>query len=339
MSIRKQPTTSAVRESLDPVVEQALRAHFDAENARLARVGGRRSKGVVIDFVDAYVGDSAPTRLVAKRYLDGAPNPRRQRPGLGLVDDRDAKPATEWAGLVRLHEQLPDASVEPVLNLPDQQLLVMERFGGSGVRAAMLGDSVTATKQIQTSAHLLATLHQLDGGTPLRPTIDDVDSVGTALIDFTASQLRPLGVDRIRGWWRDQPDSDPALGLGHNDCAPRNFVTEVDGRVAIIDCLARHRLPVFEDVATFTTSVRILMRAQLVRRPQAARHGSQFASAFADAYLQSTNLSSADLPRFEALVLLDRLASLALRTRTPGTIAQTALVLDELRRVTKENRT
>ena len=335
MSIRKRRGPSAEPLSLDPTIEQALRDHLGVPNARLDRVGGRRSKGVVIDFVDADLGDTEPARLVAKRYLAEAPNPRSKRPGLGLVDDRAVKPTTEWDGLVRLREQLPDASVEPVLNIADEQLLVMERFTGDSVRATMFGDPATATAQVRVAAELLATLHQLDGGAPLRATGAEVDATGVALIDYTASLLRPLGVDRIRGWWRDQPDTDPALGLGHNDCAPRNFVTDVDGRVAIIDCLARHRMPVFEDVATFTTSVRILMRAQWARRPQVARRGSQFATAFADAYLQSTTLASTDLPRFEALVLLDRLASLALRSRTPGTVAQTGLVLDELRRVTK----
>ncbi len=293
----------------------------------VATISTRSSKGVDLAEVAVQRVDGTVVEVVAKRYRPEVADPR-VRPALSRADDRLAKPRTEWDGLVALHEVEPLDSVEPLYFVAAEQLLLIERFDGPDLRSVILSNDASAEDVVVRSAELMARFHGLAGGHDLRSTPEQVNATFEELRTFTADACGRRLSTALVGWWKERWPDRLTLGLGHGDCAPRNLVTSTDGRVAVIDGIARNRLPVLEDIATFTTSIRV--RHRLRGRGPAKPLDGVFARAYGDA---RPDVDLADLDPFEVLVLLDRLAATTTRSRQWKDVVVRRLVISEIRRL------
>ncbi len=110
-------------------------------------------------------------------------------------------------------------------------------------------------------------------------------------------------------------------GTKHGDFAMRNILVGADGRVTVLDTLAKWWAPVYTDIAYFLTALK-------TTRPQILTQGMTFSSSrlaryeqeLLRGYFQDDPIPLGAIRLFEVLSLLDRLASTSTRiaNRTAG---------------------
>lgn len=298
----------------DTLVEEHVRALFP-EAVSIDSVAERVSKGVRVQrlVVATETGDE---RLVVKHYFGSIEPSQVDRPRLGLLDDRQMKPAFEYRGLVALHaldyakarDALP---IRPLSYDDESRLLIMEEFPGAPVRSLLAARSEVRLPVLRAGGSALACAHRLPcDGPALRSTMAPVDEAFRELLGFVMEKRGRRVHRRLEAWWGNQPVADLALGAAHGDCSARNLLVSDAGEVAWIDGLFRYRSPVYEDVATFTTTTRTTLRlpGRGYVNARARRHA---ADEFVDGYCDiRPDFDHRLLARFEVLVLLDRQASL-----------------------------
>lgn len=271
------------------------------------------------------VGARGRAALLAKEYRD-RPLEDAGRPRLGRPDDRAEKHALEFAALRAAHETIHDPqafAVRALAHLPQHRTLVVEKVDATELRDHLLrqlrpgSDTPNVRRQVVAAGRWLAAYHRcLTPDATLRSNPAEVGAAFDEFADFVAGEVaRPWRgpVVRLaeagRGALPTLPSSLP-LGAVHGDAAARNVLVAGDGRVAMIDPLGRRRVPVFEDVATFTVTLRTSPAVALATvRPAAARRIDGHVAAYVAAYGEASGHDMAPLEVFEALVLLDRLAA------------------------------
>ena len=283
----------------------------------VSRTGGRNQVGVKVDELTIEAGQVRHDVIVKQYHDRGIPAPTA-RPRLGQPDDRATKPASEYRGLVELHRLLESAphgvrAVRPLDFAPRLRLLVTERYPGVNARQLMRGRAIGAPEAFAHGGEALALAHRIDvPGAPMRTSFDDLDEGFMRLHDYVASRFRRSKLmTNVACWWAQDPPGGPLpLGAGHGDCSPRNLLVDERGAVAWIDGLFRRRVPIFEDVATFTTSARVTARLTGIRAAFGSRGRGRVARAFVDGYERRSPVDRRWLERFEVVALVDRLASL-----------------------------
>lgn len=303
-------------------------------------VSERVSKGVRLQRL-VVESDKGRAGLIAKHYFGALEPAQLDRPRLGLRDDRQIKPRLEYNALVGLHrlDYQGLAQVRPVCPLSyddDHRLLIMEEFPGRSARDLIMTRSAQTRSTFRAGGSALAHAHGLESeGMAIRTTPAIVDEKFFELLNFVATQRKRRAHRGLEHWWSNQPVEELVMGTAHGDCSARNLLVSEAGDVAWVDGLFRYASPVFEDLATFTTSTRTTLRR--IGKGWMPRDGRRLASdAFIDGYCDvRPDLNLDQLARFEVLVLLDRQASLlasppAVRSRILLTL--TDLEISEARR-------
>lgn len=301
-------------------IERSVRELFP-EARSIAVVSERVSKGVRLQRL-VMQSDKVRAGLIAKHYFGAIEPAQFDRPRLGLRDDRQMKPPLEYKALVGLHglDYQGLARVRPVCPLSydaGHRLLIMEEFPGRSARELIMARSGQALSMFRAGGSALAHAHGLQSeGIALRTTSALVDEQFFELLDFVATQRKRRVHQGLEHWWSKQPVEDLVMGTAHGDCSARNLLVSEAGDVAWVDGLFRYATPVYEDLATFTTSTRTTLR--LVGKGWMPRNARRLASdAFLDGYCDvRPDLNLDQLARFEVLVLLDRQASLLSAPRT-----------------------
>ncbi len=271
--------------------------------------------GIGVQMVELQ-GPTSRHEVVVKRYCSRPATLRMNRPRLGEPDDPSVKPECEFAALVELHRALGSAglgcaAVRPIDFVDDHRAIVMERFAGTDARRLMRRANERGSEVAAAGGAALAFAHRVLER-PERQRLATSEEIGEAFgtfCDHLAPSVPERLIERTRRWWRSAvPGAPPVLAACHVDSAPRNLLVDTDMNAAWIDGLFRWRAPVYQDIAVFVTSVQVRSRLTFggLRRGSRDRR----AQAFIDGYRRHGELQAEWLPPFEALVLLDRLASL-----------------------------
>jgi len=135
------------------------------------------------------------------------------------------------------------------------------------------------------------------------------DDVATALTDTARQTL---------------PDVLP-LGTGHGDFAPRNIFVAPDARVTVFDTLARWRVPIYEDLASFavalnTAAARVYSRGLWFHD----RLLKQCMDELYRGYFAGRDVPTLSISLFELQALLNRWSSLAAARNAARGLGRTA---------------
>ena len=96
------------------------------------------------------------------------------------------------------------------------------------------------------------------------------------------------------------------LGLAHGDFAPRNVLADGNGRVTVLDTLARFQAPIYEDLGYFLNDMNT---ARLQTCSLGSAYSLRFLADCRSALLRGWSNDPLDhraIPLFEAQALLDR---------------------------------
>jgi hypothetical protein len=299
----------------EALIDRLLEAIFATASLEITRVSHRVQNGVRVDRLIVGMSDG-PHHLFVKHYFGPLEAGQQNRPRLGLADDRLAKPACEYAGLEKL-DALRYAGttgvrpVRPVHYDVDERILVMEEFPSSTARERLDGDVELLRTGLRVGGAALGHAHAMPHEGPVRRQDSDaVDGDLDTLLTYVRDHRDTRTHRMIQGWWRERALSDIVCGPGHGDCSPRNLLVAENGDVAWIDGLFRYGVPVYEDLATFTTSTRTTLR-MLRRHGRSPATRMSISGELLSGYSTVAGpIDPAVLSRFEVLVLLDRQASL-----------------------------
>lgn len=312
-------------EPSEDLLDHHLCALFDLKDvAAITRSTHRVRNGVRVDrLVVDHVDGSLP--LVAKHYFGPLEPGQETRPRLGLADDRAAKPACEFTGLQRLHALSYSATpharpVRPLHYVENDRLLIMEEFPGTSARDLLDGDLDLLRNALRNGGATLAHGHAMSHqGETRRESPAEVDEEFERLLTFLLDRRSTRLHRRLETWWPETTIRDGRYGPVHGDCSARNLLVSADGDVAWIDGLFRYSAPIYEDVATFTTSTRTTLRT-LRRHGLTSRARRSLSNGFVRGYADVAGIVDVPtLARFEVLVLLDRQASLLTATQSMRT--------------------
>lgn len=237
--------------------------------------GSLRPASVLYEF-EIRIGDEAKPVLVKMplaRTTPSATASAHDRPRLVRPTPADAKFLLEHQALALIHEyfgSLGDSrfgTVRPLDVLPALRAVVMERAPGTSLRALWFARPEHPATALEAAAHgagaWLRAYHGMGGGAlavsrHIRRE-DHIDFVGE-LSSFLGDLLRDHAyfqevASAHAAAAAALPDQLP-LGLGHGDFAPRNVLVAPDGRITVLDTLARYRVPIYEDIGYFLAGLR-----------------------------------------------------------------------------------
>lgn len=202
--------------------------------------------------------------------------------------------------------------------LRDPDALVMEKVEGTTLRdsafasSASLRDKQSATKVYRNVGQWLRHFHQLPGLAHTKPrsaTRDEFVAMTNRFADYLPNIRAPRWMESICGFLMREGEStlprDLPLGLAHGDFAPRNVIVSPDGRITVLDTLARWQAPIYEDLALFLLSLE-LGRGSSVLWAGQCREPTASSRAFLDGYLGDTACEWPVLRLFILQALLDR---------------------------------
>ncbi|MEO8494842.1 MAG: hypothetical protein ABI614_07210, partial [Planctomycetota bacterium] len=129
---------------------------------------------------------------------------------------------------------------------------------------------------------------------------------------------------------------DLPLGLAHGDFAPRNVIVSDNGRITVLDTLARWRAPIHENLALFLLSLQLSRGAKtlLTRSPIGL---TTISRAFLSGYRGNAECEWPTLRLFILQALLDRGCSYlsARSARNPVAAIKRSCKLQILKRLAK----
>jgi hypothetical protein len=318
----------------------AMRSHRFSRTYRFRITGSTRGHDVL-----------AKALAVSGRATDAL---RRDRPRLASVRDWESvRPRLEYRSLSVAFEhfrRLGDPRLGAVRALdyvPELRTIVMEvideptlrRLVWTSARPRPFAKRVDVDRAVRHAGAWLREFHGLPGdenetdtlredrsdvvdalaayGRFLEQEVDDArvfaDAVGTASIHAPALL----------------PPTLP-LGLGHGDFAPRNIFVSAEGRVTVIDMIGRWRVPIYEDLAYFTTALRAAGPQRLtyglaLRRDRLDRLERELLKG----YFCDEQVPRGAVRLFELLLLLDKWASFASRRDSEGLAGRAVRAADE----------
>jgi aminoglycoside phosphotransferase (APT) family kinase protein len=257
--------------------------------------------------------------------------PIRDRPRRAAVLDPARKSEAEFAALETIHAafgRLADprfGTVAPLDFVRPQQALVMEKVESPRLTEILMrgrrgpgSRPGEALAPLRTAGAWLRAWHGLDGLAPTgvrHATRDEFVAYVAAQTGYLAAGARHADLlGRVRARVETVATAtlpaDLPLGITHGDFAPRNVLVGPEGRVTVIDTLARWRAPVYEDLGDFLFALK-------ASKPQVYAQGAFFGApvlasweeAFLDGYFGAERRPYPALRLFEAQALLDRWAS------------------------------
>ena len=257
--------------------------------------------------------------------------PRQDRPRRAAVLDPARKGEAEFAALEMIHaafERLADprfGTVAPLDFVRPQQALVMEKIESPRLTEILMrgrrgpgSRPGEALAPLHTAGAWLRAWHALDCFAPAgvrHATRDEFVAYVAAQAGYLAGDTRHAGLlARVRARVETVAaavlPAELPLGTTHGDFAPRNVLVGPEGRVTVIDTLARWRAPVYEDLSDFLFALK-------ASKPQVYAQGAIFSrpvlasweDAFLDGYFGAERPPYQALRLFEAQALLDRWAS------------------------------
>ncbi|MBW3665424.1 MAG: aminoglycoside phosphotransferase family protein [Actinobacteria bacterium] len=205
------------------------------------------------------------------RHGQGPPS----RPRLGDPDDASRKLTFEYEALRGMWARLADiddrrlAAVRPLDLLEEHGALLIEEVASRSLRDLLVDASRPGGSALrdrlpdlfEAAGTWLGVFHslelQLDGSR--RCTPDDYRTALRSYSGWLIARGAPQGLlsQAVSVAAEERADADPAAGPGHGDCAPRNVLVRRDGRILMIDPLARWRVPVEDDLAYLVASLRV----------------------------------------------------------------------------------
>lgn len=250
---------------------------LDRRGLTVERLSGRqRRRSSLMRF---RVGDGhSQFRLLAKiatppEEVAGPP----ERPRLGEPDDAVRKLAFEHGALEAMWRRLEGsdddriAAVRPLDLLEEHGILLIEEVPSRTLRDLLVDAAQPwggRTRELlpalfEAVGAWMGVFHSLDlpvEGT-LRVTVTGYTDALSAYASWLAERGAPSGLlhDAVEVASHSLADSgaDQRTGPVHGDCAPRNVLVRRDGRVLLVDPLARWRAPVGDDLAYLIASLRV----------------------------------------------------------------------------------
>jgi aminoglycoside phosphotransferase (APT) family kinase protein len=218
-------------------------------------------------------------RVVAKTTDTSSAEPLAVRPRLGIDDtDLARRDQLEWEGLVRAWRACGDGhrpgltAIRPLAHLADDRTVVMSHLDGRTLRSILAAggraSAVVRGRRVPSPDELRALLRRLGAwlagfhsqGADVEAKRSDpkeLSDVATAYASFFADRGGGSPAATLAELLASTAPTAPvALGLGHGDFAPRNALVTNAGEVAVLDVLARWRVPIHEDLALLLLELR-----------------------------------------------------------------------------------
>jgi aminoglycoside phosphotransferase (APT) family kinase protein len=267
------------------------------------------------------------------------------RPRLMPVTDSSVRQALEFEALRLLERRLNEVgdgrmgAIRALAVLDASGALVMEAFAGRPLTRLLLGNTLRRREVSARPAALanaagawLRVLHDTPAAVaaPVRQgTPDEVSSSFTEFGEYLASATPSRNLERTIAIGRAAAaDIGPLpVAMSHGDFAPRNILVDRQGRIAVIDLLARWQAPRYEDLAAFLLAMR-------TSRANATTSGLVFGRAidrlepsFLAGYFGADPVPMRAIRIYELLLLLDKWAArLARRANGEGGGVQARLI-------------
>lgn len=262
------------------------------------------------------------------------------RPRRVAVPPPSQKTRLEFEALGRLHDYfgaLNDSrfgSIRP-LDLIAPGAIVMEKACDPRLSHLLLRPQWLVTRTTadfrRTALHnagaWLAAWHRYPFGASREATmatLEEFVEFTSLLTDYLSATIGRRGLfSRARALTREAacrilPRQLP-LGISHNDYAPRNVLVAASGQVTVLDTLARHRAPIYVDLAHFLMSLECagaqVRTAGLWFSPGVLEDWKR---SFLEGYGRGSRAALDAIKLFEIQMVLDKWASVTLRTRLTG---------------------
>lgn len=196
------------------------------------------------------------------------------RPRLGEPDDARRKLPYEYAALRAMRSRIATddpriAAVRPLDLMEEQGVLLMEEEPSRTLRDLLVDAARPGASDLRRRlpdlfmavGAWLGEFHRLDlpsDGTRRASAVDHAGAL-RKFADWLTDRGAPseLVSRAVETATQDAPSSDLRTGPVHGDAAPRNVLVGRDGRVMMIDPLARWRVPVWDDLAYMLASLRV----------------------------------------------------------------------------------
>jgi hypothetical protein len=255
------------------------------------------------------------------------------RPRLVPITSPEVKFKLEYTALSAIYEYFKDINdsrfgAVPVLDfLPDQQAILMEEIQLPSLRQLLINSSflrfrsnkVRLNQVFYNAGAWLRIYHQLPKSESVHirhaRRNDFIATIGE-FTDFLASRLGDKEffqrvfskIDTISN--KELPELLP-LGLGHGDYATRNILVDPNGRVTVLDTLARWRVPIYEDIAYFLVGMKTSWQ-QILTFGFGHRKIDMdlYQQAFLSGYFDNDPIPYGAIRLFEFQALLDRWSAL-----------------------------
>jgi aminoglycoside phosphotransferase (APT) family kinase protein len=288
--------------------------------------------------IDVLHAEAPPTTLVVKAPSGDAPADTTDRPRLVPMTDPADRLELEFEALRTLEARLaatPDPSltaVRPLGILPRSAALVMEAFEGQPLHRLLVRGSFRRAAELRPATlarragRWLRVLH--DTPTENRPVRQgaraDLVEAFTALGSYLAEQGAATDLDAVIAAGiratSELPDPLPTV-VSHGDFAPRNILVDNEGRVAVIDLLARWQSPPFEDLAGFLVALQTSRANAATRGLLFGRAVARLEPAFLAGYYGSDPVPRTAIRVYELLLLLDKWSARASRGVARGGVS------------------
>ena len=250
-----------------------------------------------------------------------------ERPRLMPVTEAGIRQTLEFEALRLLERRLNEVgdqrlrAIRALAVLQNSGALVMEAYAGRPLARLLLRSTVRHRSAVSRPAALanaagawLRVLHDTPAGesSPVRQgSPDELAACFTKFGDFlaTAAPSRDLARTIDIGRASAAGVADLPVAMSHGDFAPRNILVDGQGRIAVIDLLARWQAPRYEDLAAFLLAMRTSRVNATTSGLLFGRAIDRLEPAFLAGYFGSDPVPLHEIRLYELLLLLDKWAA------------------------------
>lgn len=294
----------------------------------VVQVDDRRSINRVIRLVVTREGAGVVSLIVKTENPDPeAPIASDERPRLMPITDSAIRQTLEFEALRLLERRLEEVgderlrAIRPLAVLEGSGALVMEAFAGRPLARLLLGGTLQRRAGPRRPAALadaagawLRVLHDTPAGdaAPVRQgSPDELVACFTKFGEFLAAAVPSRDFRRTIDIARAAAADISLLpvAMSHGDFAPRNILVDGQGRIAVIDLLARWQAPRYEDLAAFLLAMRTSRVNATTSGLLFGRAIDRLEPAFLAGYFGSDPVPLREIRLFELLLLLDKWAA------------------------------
>lgn len=255
------------------------------------------------------------------------------RPRLVPITGPEAKFKLEYSALSAIYKYFknindPRFGAVPVLDfLPDQQAILMEEIQLPSLRQLLINSSflrfrsnkVRLDEVFYNAGAWLRLYHQLPKRESVHIRHDRRSDFVVTISEFTDFLASKLGdkkffqrvFSKIETMSKEELPEILPLGLGHGDYATRNILVDPNGRVTVLDTLARWRVPIYEDIAYFLVGMKTSWQQILTFGFGLHQKDiDRYQQAFLRGYFDDDPIPYRAIRLFELQALLDRWSAL-----------------------------